>query len=480
MKCKADLVDPRAADHLPDFNLFSDEDLASLSLLELYCRQCNARGLKPDPEISRQLPSTVKGRPHRKIIALDASKSYTGAAGFCSILPVIAACSRLTHLFAPRSGIDAPVGLALVRILLVHPAISDINLSQNDLGTDVGQALIQLLLRNRKICSLDLTDTLIIPPIKKKIDAHLASNRALRDEQKRVKYSYAGGEQVIIGAESECAAEEDEEEATQRKLAEEQETIRKLRDEALKREVADRLPAWAPVALTEIEALLYKHRRFLLHVISVFDPVDRLSEWCTAANFLRAMRILGIASLMSDIERCRTFADLFQEYDRSLDHIRFGGILAALRVHVVIGAADTTYPSTQVRDVVDKLYDSRAAVLRALEVMDVDSLHSVTVSELRAGIAALVQLPPTAGAITSVLDLCKKAAQKEGGDSIIDNKPTLNEESLLIYYNAQFLDLLEVSEIACDTLLNPLRWQSTSRSEVLLRTIRRTAIPARE
>lgn len=387
----------------------SEDVLAEVSLQESYRRACASLAVRPNAHILVQLPSTCSGRPHWSLQILDGSGAYLGSKGVAALIPVILACPRLTHLILPRVGLQVAVAKALIHALSIHPGITTIQLHQNHLGTAVGQQLLHLAQTHRRIHTIGLDETLIIPPLKRRIDNCLSRNAAMRDQFSVPKIPLTVDDhEMIIAA----------------KVREAEERARLQRAEALRKEIDDRIPTWAPAVVSELRAALVKHQRSMSNVLSVFTPMTTGDGTtaallrgipCTVEQFQRGLRILGVvAPAVIDkgsalaAQQCRELAGLFGAYNVELDAICVGDLMATLRVHAVVVATDTTGSGERrdwmpLRDgcggdsnfaagaqrALDRLYDNRAAVAATLESLDHDQLFTARLSEIANGLASL-------------------------------------------------------------------------------------------
>ena len=339
---------------------YSDAELATVSLLQLYHRSCALLGVRPNGLVERHLPPTtapIAQKPHLKIHVIDLSRTYLGPAGCAALVPVVAACRRLAHLRLDGCGLSHSVALSLIEILRVHPSLREVDLRNNDLGTTVGQQLLRLVLtENRRIYSLgggptasttttsagastsatsctfkegasatasstspaaaaraaearlsallkndggettedgggpspSLANTLIIPALKKKIDAALAKNYYFRMEYAPDPIALLASEQMADrrlrkgggGGGEEESAEADafavamaEDEALRRAVegARAAEAARAETARRLKAQAAQQLPLWFPVAAAELCAVLNRQRHSMNDVLAVFS-----------------------------------------------------------------------------------------------------------------------------------------------------------------------------------------------------------------
>ena len=326
-------------------DVFTREELDTCSLLQLYRRACLKVGVRPNTVVESQLPNTVEYSPYMKIIVLDLSGTFLGGKGVAAVVPLVAACRRLSHLFLPRVGLNTAVGLSLLNVISVHPCLREIDVSYNDLGTVWGRKFFSIISgSNRRIFGAKLDQTLIIPALKKKIDKQLDQNKHMKD--------FFSPDPLLTDRYT------DEEEAAIQQRRMEEEESRRQRAELVRKEMSDRIPAWAPVALAEVSELYYKYHGSLQDILSlvagrrtadstqsiryramkrmnnnssspggtvhapsqdaIATELRELSSIKTAVcdevplrDFHHFMKILGVTSLGESTDRCVLFADLF-------------------------------------------------------------------------------------------------------------------------------------------------------------------------
>ncbi|CUG88321.1 Hypothetical protein, putative [Bodo saltans] len=422
----------------------SQDLLSEVSLQECYRRSCATLGIKANAHILAQLPDTTEGRPHWALQILDGTGAYLGSKGVAALIPIIAASPRLTHILLPRIGMQVGAAKALIDALSIHPGVTTIQLQQNHLGTAVGQLILKLVQNHQRIHTIGLDETLIIPQLKRRIDACLERNHAIKDQFALPLIPLTADDYERMAAE---------------KVREAEERARHIRAETLRKEIADRVPTWAVAVISELRVALIRHRRNVANVLSLFKPnapaartssntssssstaAARASIPCSIDNFQRGLKILGITAPQlleknsaTAVQNCRDFAQLFAAYDSHDDSIRAGDLVAALRVHaaVIVGdveqqrwvplraasvvetddtASSSTAAATQ--RALDALYDARANVASSLEAMDRDQLFTARVSEIANGLASLVG---DATAVRAVLVHYLTAAERDVSD----------------------------------------------------------------
>jgi hypothetical protein len=160
----------------------SEETLEHVTLQECYRRSCATLSIKPNAHLMAQLPDTCSGRPHWSLQILDGTGAYLGNKGVAALIPIILASPRLTHVLLPRIGMQVGVAKALIAALATHGGVTTVQLQQNHLGTSVGQMLLKLVQSHQRIHTVGLDETLIIPQLKRRIDACLARNYAIKDQ----------------------------------------------------------------------------------------------------------------------------------------------------------------------------------------------------------------------------------------------------------------------------------------------------------
>jgi hypothetical protein len=371
-----DHCEPVIVDH------FSDDDLECFSLRDLYARSSARLQVEPVDAITIQLASAPGD--HHQVMAINTNQCYLGWRRCAALVPVIAACPRLTHLHLQKVGLDAATAKALVRVLSTHPGIQVLDVSMNDLGANVGEKVLRLVTEHRRIHTINVDHCLFVTPVLRKIKLRVQDNFSIRDN-----FSVPLIPERLTAADIAAA-----------KMREEQEQLRRDRQEAEKQRLAELIPGWAPAAMLELHETLHKHRHHLADIVSVFRPTTPGSRTTDAKSFVRAMKILDVRSLataQTDEAKAHELADLFCAWDKSQNTINFGAIVAALRTHAtVVGGPNVTVGKALPPSLVplaDTLYDSRLALLRSFEMIDVDMAGTVSSAEAVVGITALTAAP---------------------------------------------------------------------------------------
>lgn len=359
-----------------DVSIYSQSDVDFVPLAELYVRTCAQLKTAPNPIVLKQLPSAP--RHHYRLMVLDCGGTYLGNVGAAALAPVVAACFRMTHLLLPRVGLKASGALTLLNVVRVHPGLTTLDLAHNDLGTTVGKAILRTAHEHQRISEVNLPETLVIQPIKRKIEAQLAKNYAIRET-----FSVP-----LI------PSHPDDEDVKQRRRREEEERARAEREEQMKKELAERVPTWAPSALLQLSEVTHRYRHAMESVVALFDVSDVHARFVSPMSFCRAMRRAGIRSFESEAAELRSteFADLFGAWRRSQNDIDFTAIIDALRRHATLELPPSSVavlPCRLPRRLVDRLYDARDTLLRSFESLDPDDTKCVSAHELRVGLDAI-------------------------------------------------------------------------------------------
>lgn len=446
---KGGIVDDEATLPAAGVRLFREDELRSRSLADLYRCACASYNVTPNRIVEKQLPEMCDGRAHLELRTLDCSGTYLGNNGCAALIPVVAACQRLSYLFLPKCGLKASAAKELVSCLAAHPGIYSVDLSRNDLGTTVGMALLQLVRVHRRVFHLNVSETLIIPQLLRKIDKEVQFNATIRD---------------TFTVPSIPVADEDPEVLALVKLRQVEEEERRQRAEYLRRQREDELPSWGTSVLARFSLVLQKHRRHMRNVFSVFPPhVDGSASAVTSSLHLpvtvtgakRALRVLGLGSVFTDFdadaapssskapsvevlatERFLQFSSWFGAVPAASSNadtsekvgsvVNVARIVHALRSHAIIhfvslsegpGNADEEGPKTQTlcdgrvvavlssgaQVTLDRLYDARDTLLSSFETADVDMTYRVSVSELVNGLAAITLDPHGTAEILSLI-----------------------------------------------------------------------------
>ena len=362
-----DACAPAVIDH------YTDAELDSFPLVELYRRTCEKRGVAPEPSVVKQLPATL--HDHWQVVALDCSRAYLGASGVAAVLPVVEACRRLTTLDVRASGIDAPVAKALVHVLSAHPSIREVDASNNQLGTAVGHMLVRLVAEHRRIFRLDVDKCCLIQPLLRKIQAQLAKNVTMMHDFSLMPVPLRVSP----------------EEAMRAKLAAEEAEARRLRAEAEAARIAASLPDWAPAALYEFALALHKHRAHVPDFLSTFQTMAPGDRFVSSQSFTRTMKIVDVPSLAKSVPLGAEFAGFFHAYDAKNDAVDFIAIVSALRPHVEVVVDDqrrAAVPPTATT-LADRLFDARGTLRKSFEMLDVDATGFVSMDEAVVGVCAL-------------------------------------------------------------------------------------------
>ena len=298
------------------FLSYTEDDVRSIPLKELYLRTCQQLGIrKPNQIILDQLPSQVG--EHHRLITLSCANTYLGCKGLVSMCPVIEVCYRLTHLNVKGVGMKADAAKTLLKVLTVHPGIRCLNISSNDLGTAVATQLLGMLQKHRRVYDVNFEKILVIEALKKKIVKQLELNHSVMNQ-----FSIP-----LIPEDS------DDAEMVKKRQAEAEEKARVQREVQHKKEQSERIPPWGPAALLEVSECLWKHREHMEDVFCVFDKGTR-NPLIPPAHFQRAMRILGINTLQHDVVRCTDFCEMFGAWHRAEDEVNYVTIVNTLRIHV--------------------------------------------------------------------------------------------------------------------------------------------------
>ena len=425
------------------FTSFTDDDMRLFPLQELYKRTCAQLRCKPNPVILEQLPATLG--QHYRLMMLDCRRTYLGSKGVVALCPVIERCIRLTHLNFNGVGMKAAAAKTLLLLLATHPGIMCLNISNNELGTAVGQLLHKLVSQHHRVHDVQYENILLIDPLRKKIDAQLQKN-----EEKKSTFSIPlipeDSDDVDMVKKRERAAEE---------------VARKIREEQFKKELAEKIPTWAPAALMELSECFFKHREHMEDVFSVFDRGVR-EPTIDPQYFLRAMRIFGIHTL-DEQNRCRELCDLFGAWNRETDEVNYAIVVETLRDHATFSVEQKSAPPTTEKDasheeqsgsedaqsaapsttesvrernrqklrraVVDRLFDSKKALQLAFEALDLDQQGEVVIEEAVVGLLSVVNKEPAEATINSIKAIIVQLVEEFFGHSSSSEVTVKNEEN---------------------------------------------------
>ena len=450
----ASLIDDLATP--PTVLLFSSEQLETKPLHDLYITRCaeisaqciaattdpvfgtilplKKRATAPSDVVLRQLPpSTIGGshdeqslrllaeqaRCHPQISLLSVLRfgrhlvqslcldnTYLGNRGTLALLPVIAACPRLSDLSLVGIGMKAATAKALIRdVLLPHPGVVRVNLCSNELGTAVGEALVALLMRRRRILVCDVSrETCIIEPLKRRIERQLVVNSTLANGN-----TPAPPPMPDVWEREVRHVDEIEQQHTAARIDEER---RKSRE----------LPDWAPPMLSEFGLALLRHRRHLDDVLDFFtvgasstaqsessSSSSLLAHCCEVHAFLRGCRLLGCDLLANaTVAQVIEFATFFGAVtvtggEEKSGLINVTRLVSAQRcpafAHRLCWPEDVTTDAK--RDggeassavvsgrLVNTLYDRQTTLRQSFELMDLDQTGLVDAGAFCIGVSAV-------------------------------------------------------------------------------------------
>ena len=118
-----------------------------LDLHGVYSRQCKALGIKMNTTIAKMIP---KGEDsYKQLSELDVSNNYLGDVGVRALLEVIRLSSNLQTVGLNNSGVSDSTIILMCAVLVDHPTIVSVDLSDNKI-TQESVSLIKSLLRNNK------------------------------------------------------------------------------------------------------------------------------------------------------------------------------------------------------------------------------------------------------------------------------------------------------------------------------------------
>lgn len=148
---------------------------AGLSLQEIYAKKCEDLECRKNSIIFNSLPT--KPNIFDTLNAVDISKNFLGPKGMRPLLEVIRCCSNLKYLDLRDQQMTKEVVDELCAVLLNHPTVIRVNLSDNPLTIAAGAALSELAKSNTVIEQIILENTQIRPVMCNAIAAQLAKNK---------------------------------------------------------------------------------------------------------------------------------------------------------------------------------------------------------------------------------------------------------------------------------------------------------------
>eukprot|EP00755_Sulcionema_specki_P032127 Sspe_Gene.19599::Locus_7152_Transcript_1_1_Confidence_1.000_Length_1875::g.19599::m.19599/K04515/CAMK2; calcium/calmodulin-dependent protein kinase (CaM kinase) II len=154
--------------------------LQSLSRVA-YMQKCMDLGVKANTGLVKKMELGDLGDDTEH---LDLTANYLGVKGLCAVFEMVTeGCPNLKSIDLRGNNVNNSVIEALVEMALIHPRLSQVDLSNNPLSYKAGMALLGLAKRNRNIKELHLNNTKIQEGILRQINVQLEQNRTgkLRD-----------------------------------------------------------------------------------------------------------------------------------------------------------------------------------------------------------------------------------------------------------------------------------------------------------
>eukprot|EP00759_Apiculatamorpha_spiralis_P037080 PhF_6_TR37123/c0_g1_i5/m.54573 len=373
-------VQPPGTYDIPDVIPLTPDQLKSKSLQELYADLCTKHfGIKkPNAAVLNVLPNSVGSHVHVSEITL--TSAYIGKRGLLALLPVLQACVRLEHLDLTGTGLVTSIADALLNVLTSFPRLRSLRLSNNDLGTEIGERILLLVRSNPTLRVVEVDHCLIIPPIKRKIEAAATANQSrprgstpplvLPNQQGEDEGIRASTTTTSVVCPSEDAASGNTNESP-------------------------RDPAWMVIAIDELRDFFSRHQRHMRDVYHLFFEVESgKGGLVPLTEFVKILRVFGIVSLTEkappEQRRVVVLATKLHVYDAAKESIRYLDFINQLRTHASV-AADVTNK----RDVLSscaRIGDMKDILLGAFQMMDTDNVGVASMAEIKAGVKSLRQL----------------------------------------------------------------------------------------
>mmetsp|Transcript_9806 Transcript_9806/g.17313 ORF Transcript_9806/g.17313 Transcript_9806/m.17313 type:complete len:400 (-) Transcript_9806:1689-2888(-) len=310
------------------------------------------------------------------------SNTYVGQKGVLAMLPVIAKCHRVQKIGMPQNGLrDDAATVQLINTLQQScPELTSLDLSGNDVGSDVGVAIAKMLgsQRNKKLVEVDLQNTWIVLPILNKIKRMCAKNAAAQLE-------CTDGKVLDLAALHSLPQEE-------------------LYDQ-----------------FEEIAACLFKHR---YHMQDLWALLSTGADQCIPVpKFAKALRMIDVTRVIQgtpeDVaQRLTALADIIGVLDPGGEGIYAQDFMVKLRVHASHKALTEEDKTVAMQALVNIIFDSAEFIQKSLEEGEAGRVSVDVVKDL---LDTLKPFGPT-GVITGK---ARKKAMDDFQELILAQQPQL-------------------------------------------------------
>lgn len=375
---------------------FTDAELTTKSVRDHYLERCARARQTPSPHLLQQLPASVEDID--EVASLDFRNCYLGSKGLETVYAVIAACHRAVHLNLSGVGLDAGNVLPLIAILKAHSGIRELVLSKNRLGTETVLKLCVIAYSRGLLYKVDVDDAWVVGPLQARLQRILDRNNSVEGRAR-------------------CAAQLPARRFEQRPAFDLIKDAPTPPPEVAPEDVPI-VPVMARIA-HQLRVVMQRHSSSsssssssggsskMRDLQAMFRPLA--PGVCSVKSFMRVVKLLDVTAVENEFS-IHEFSDLMgttvliQGEGRV---VRFGKIMSALRDHVVIrhprncesetvdaAVASASAPATKkLRDILDDIFDSRAAILESCEMIDVDVTGTLRFDDFVVGMAAATSTP---------------------------------------------------------------------------------------
>eukprot|EP00755_Sulcionema_specki_P006569 Sspe_Gene.35807::Locus_17339_Transcript_1_1_Confidence_1.000_Length_1122::g.35807::m.35807 len=171
--------------HLPTGGFDIPVEYRSLSLREVYERSCDSNACRRNTSLMALLPDSPSASA--TLTSLDLSLNFVGRLGLRPVISVIKCAPMLRHLSVADNFLDNSAISEVLSAIDGLPNLTSLDISRNPVSQSGGKHLNSILRNNASIGEVQLEGTLINPALKAAILRKAAENRALTEEERKVK-----------------------------------------------------------------------------------------------------------------------------------------------------------------------------------------------------------------------------------------------------------------------------------------------------
>jgi hypothetical protein len=153
------------------------QQFSTVSPRDLYQQLCKKLNCKCNGSVTEALSDQPGNFSMEKLVL---GRTYVGTKGVIPIIEICKVLSKLTTLDLSDNYLsNEAVGFFLAKMAASHPSLTRIVLSKNPISWTAGMSLLELALKNSKLHTLELHQTLIKDGVVEAINAQLRKNAAL-------------------------------------------------------------------------------------------------------------------------------------------------------------------------------------------------------------------------------------------------------------------------------------------------------------